>query len=930
MSGKLYHSASSGSDAFAGKHLCGCEAARSSDSRTADVAQRARPACQRPRALLAGLLSCGLAAVAYGAEPAVPAPTPPDPAWGAPLPWSRFAEVASLPGIQGVALLNDGDTATSAIWCSGSEGCGELTFAFPQPLDITTFRFMQIGGGATKYRLKADYDGKGSYDTLIKEQADTKAVTKQFIAIPVGRKVFGLKFTALEGNAGYRSPFPTLTEVEMYSNDKAPAPNVPTKAANELKTGAPKPLPEFKRKEIDIRLCIDTWHAGLAVGKPLPPDFERSKAFQEMLIRFKEADANSAWLFPETACCDDEMPWKSEALWPGHGNDQLAPLAAALHKKGLKLHFFSHAWMSPFQERGKRAEMPYCRWDYPYEQSDRLVGVVSHYTVTYPCVICDNGFRNKWLQFLKEALDQGTDGVYLMPDEYYFKGHNLSRANCSLCTAEFKKMYGYDAMPKGADASVREGSGGSTAVITGGKVDDSEQYRKWKLFEYRKIADLFHHASAELRKHRPGAQIVMTDNKLTEDLLGRLEHNMCLDIMENDPNADLGQMYGNALLTKVGRTSAFCRRIEAAAGKDKMLATIQWLSVWNTKPDYAIQLFGYALPQIMLGAKAYENYRLNYMYDTGWWPNAIECHKMIRLLEQWGVRDSGTPELVGLLLSRASEDWWRTKMEGLCKSQDAQSVSFNLLYAGDDINKSVANSAADERDRILKMDALRGVGAKLAMESMLCENGVPYKVAFTDRMDNLENLKRFKLLIMPLSYSLSTSAFQKIKEAVDAGTKLIVFDQLAPVDEFGNPHPEPLLKQLLGNKNVTHVKDNLAAVGSGIGVRRKCMEMVDGALGSTGYHFEANELPVEHIVASLPNRQGHLLYLGNWGTQAATPVISLPAEPGKYGVEIYSADTKSLANGAIGGSESVDAAALKNFSVELAPGEVKLMRIVKK
>jgi hypothetical protein len=279
-----------------------------------------------------------------------------------------------------------------------------------------------------------------------------------------------------------------------------------------------KPLPAFTRKEIDIRLCIDVWYAGLA-PKADAVSLEKNATFQETLKRFKEADANSARLFVETCCCADEMPWKSARLWPSHGADQLGPMAKVLHQKGLKLYFFTHAWMSPFQQRGRRAEFPYCRWDYPYEQSDRMIGVDDHYKLAYPCIISESSFRNNWLQLLSEAIDQGADGVYLMPDEYYFKGHNLSRANCPFCAAEFKNMYGYDSLPKGGGFTVTKVGG--TSVINWGKVDDTEQYRKWKLFEYRKIAGVFQSVSAELKRRYPKAQIVMSDNKITEDLGGR-------------------------------------------------------------------------------------------------------------------------------------------------------------------------------------------------------------------------------------------------------------------------------------------------------------------------------------------------------------------------------------------------------------------------
>ncbi len=863
-------------------------------------------------ALAAGLMAAKPVTAAPGDEAA-------DPAWGSALPWSRFARVETLPGLQAIAKLNDGDPQSSAIWCPGGEGGGEVAIRFPGPVAVTQFRFVQHGGGATRYRLLADTDGSGAFDGMVKEQTDAKAVTKIFIAIPVNRTVHGLKLVCVEGVGGYRAPFPALGEIEIYSKAAAPAAPAPA-AGTALQSGAVKPLPPFARREIDIRICIDSWHVGMGRNSDAA-GLESNKTFQEALARFKEADANSARFFTEGGCCDDEMPWKSEKLWPGHGHDQLAPLAQALHKNGLKLYLFSHAWMSPFQKRGERAVMPYCRWDYPYEQSDRLVGVDEHYKVAYPCVISDPGFRDKWLQMLSEALDHGADGVYLMPDEYYFKGHNLSRVDCPLCQAAFKEMFGYDTLPTGGGFTVRKT--GATAVIDRGKVEDTEQYRKWKLFEYRKIADVFHYVSAELRKRHPQAQIVMSDNKTTEDLQGRLEHTIALDIIENDPNADLGQMYGSVALDKVGWISAYARRIAAAAGPDKMLASIQWLGVQDESPaDYPIQLHGYALPQILLGARAYENYRLNYMYDKGWWPNVLECHKMIRLLEQWGVREAATPDVACLIVSRASEDWWRTRLEGMCGTAAAGDVAFNLLYAGDDINKSAPKAAGSERDRVLKLDALRGVGAKLAMESFLCERAVPYQVAFAERPDNLENLKRFKLLVMPFCYSLSQAAFAQIKAAVDAGATLAVFGPLAPTDEYGNPHPEPLLQALLGKPNVIHFEDNLAAVGNSAVAREGYARRLAPVLDPAGYRFDAGGRSVECIARRLPDGKGYLVYLGNWDTRPARALFSLPALARPHTVEVYSSAARTLRDATV--------QTLQDVAVELAPAEVKLLRVAAK
>ena len=119
-------------------------------------------------------------------------------------------------------------------------------------------------------------------------------------------------------------------------------------------------MPALDRREIDIRPCIDVWNAGLQPGKPPAENIAAYKPLlQDLPAKLKSLDANSARLFVEVCCCEDEMPWKSEKLWPGHGNDYLRFVTKALQEHGgYKVYFFSHAWMSPFQVRGRRHRCP--------------------------------------------------------------------------------------------------------------------------------------------------------------------------------------------------------------------------------------------------------------------------------------------------------------------------------------------------------------------------------------------------------------------------------------------------------------------------------------------------------------------------------------------------------------------------------------------
>ena len=60
-----------------------------------------------------------------------------------------------------------------------------------------------------------------------------------------------------------------------------------------------------------------------------------------------------------------------------------------------------------------------------------------------------------------------------------YRFYGWEQATVPACTEEFRKMYGYASPPA--------------------KIEDSDHYRKWKLFEYRKLAEVFDHAAATIR-----------------------------------------------------------------------------------------------------------------------------------------------------------------------------------------------------------------------------------------------------------------------------------------------------------------------------------------------------------------------------------------------------------------------------------------------
>lgn len=828
------------------------------------------------------------------------------------LDWYNWADVKTNPSIEGLKVLSDSDLSGQAKWGGGTERGGDIIFKFPKPVFVTMLRFQQVASLATDYTLKADTTGDNVYNKKIKTIKEKKAIHKAWVDISVNEKVYGLKLIAAKGRHGYRRPFPGYSEIEIYTKNKIKVTPVKLeKASNQLTLGKSEAYPKVTKKELEFILSADVWMAGLVRdGRNFPKDGDvtKLKGFQNFIEKMKEIDATGIRIFLEGNCCDSKMPWKSK-ICPDIGKDMLKGYIDGLHKNGLTATVMLHAWIKPIL-KGKQLPMPWRRWTYPYEQSERLLDDYSnYYKVKYPCVMSENDFRDKWYGIMAEIVDNGADGIYLQPDEYFYKGHTLSKLDkfggCKSCEKAFKKMFGYDKLPK--------------------KIKDTEAYRKWKLYEYRQITKLFEDISKKLKKKKPNLQIISCDNQASIELHNqRLEENGPMDIYGKDPNIDLAQVYAGGNKLPFGAKTAFMKRFEAAFGSKKLLGSVQWLDIKSRPINYPLPLYGNVLNQVMNGAEGVEHYRYSYMKDTGWWPNALKTRKMMLLLENWGITKSYSPKEVCLLISRAGEDWWRVKIQGMMK--DTNKKGFMLLYSN---REEVAKLEKSDKERLLAFEQFRGAYSNVSMEGLLIENAIPFSTKYTDRLDTLDDLNQFKLMILPFGYSMSKASFTKIKVAVDKGTKLLIFNQLAPTDEIGNKYKEPLLKQLIGHKNVVFIDENLAAEGMRIKIRMKNIAEIKKLLGNDGYYFNNNDKMVEYIVREITPKS-YILYVANWDkNKEASPIIGLPLPKGKYKLTVCSSLKEELNKGMINGKASVSAEGLKKFNIKLAPGELKLIKINK-
>jgi hypothetical protein len=163
---------------------------------------------------------------------------------------------------------------------------------------------------------------------------------------------------------------------------------------------------------------------------------------------------------------------------------------------------------------------------------------------------------------------------------------------------------------------------------------------------------------------------------------------------------------------------------------------------------------------------------------------------------------------------------------------------------------------------------------------------------------------------------------------VKSGTRLVVFNQIAPTDEYGVEYPEPLLKGLLDNPNVTFVSTNLASEGMRKSVHKEYRKLFYRLLGDN-YYFNNNGKRVEYLVRQVG--EDYILYLANWDKVDASCVLGIPVSSGTYKVQIYSSLSEEMREGMLKGfirsRSTLGGNEFKRLGLDIAAGEVLLMRI---
>jgi hypothetical protein len=817
----------------------------------------------------------------------------------------EYCDIKTSPMMNTIRELADGNLHTYARFQGGPEIAGNIEFIFPEKIEIAKIRFMQSKTiGAREYLIKGDSNGDGLYDVKIIHAKNKNIIGEKWIEHKIGKKLKGIKFEAVSGNSGYRSVYPFLSEFEIYSPNRIKKKKRKETVAHLLTLGKQLPVPQKyletkDKKRLDLIVCSDLFMAGIAWnGKGRVGNFSEYKPFKNFAQKIKELGATSVRLFPEVSCCRDKMFWKSKYC-NDIGKDLLSPFVKALHKEGIKVYAFLHSWITPLQER---SDKKFNRYAYPNEQSDRNPN--PKLTYKYPCIISDNDFRDKWLGILKEFAAAGMDGVYINPDEYYYRGHSLSRTRCPNCQRNFKEMFGYDSLPKSPG--------------------NNEKYRKWKLYEYTQLARLFEYWRKELKKQNPELKLInLAHNAFYLRYNQRLYNGICFDIMGKNVKCEkTGSSTDNIGFWQTGWASATTKRYSAAAGGEKYTTAGHTLygTSKETSEFFPLKFMAPFTASIMNGVDTVSVYRYSYIYRNGWGNIVRRAFHIADALNKWGIFQSHTPSETCMLFSRAGEDWWQVKINALLEEKDL-GIQKSIIADRPDLIENFKRGTAK---RELQIERFRGMASNKCIESLLLEKGLPYDFKFIDQP--MKDLSKYKLLIIPFGYAISEKAFASIKKAVAAGTKLIIFDMLGEVNEYGIKYRKPLLSQLLGNKNVLYINEALSLNGMMKSSKEKYWKTILKMLGNNPYYFNPNGALVEYIPREL-SPKSKILMLANWERKKKVNVIlGLDMPKGKYKLEICD-QTYSFFQGKIDGKNIVSEKELHIFSLDMPPGSLMILRI---
>ena len=742
-----------------------------------------------------------------------------------------------------VGELCDGDTRWGGLRPEHRPGRGaRFAFHFPRAVEVVGIDFVQTRP-ATSYLLDADTDGDGIFDqTLARVTGKGSSDWARHTFTPT--RAHAVRFCGLQGPDRYGTCYPMMRELSIWAVREPwmAVPNrsdrSPTDVAELSPHGVPRSLPQVTR-DLDTPMTertargvfIESWMFGL--GKDTPPPFDGLRALDQFLWQLDYVGADHVTLFPHRTGTRCPV-WPSKFV-EGSPWDVLTPLVSALKDRRIRTFviFGRHSKLL-------RPELPWPQW---------------------------------FGGLLAEVAARSAHGASICGDEFPQGGGGTP--DPELYATALKQELGIDSKPM-----VRE---------------DTEAYRKWKLFHYRQIALSHRQAGDHALKVNP--DFVFSSNwRIDPIALNQTYGVLAYDILGRETG--ISYFGTDPYYSDGGRRTYMERAVKLLAAAARPNGALPVLKGGSWDFDHldrypGILLNGSAIASVMHGAAGVSFYRLNYLFLNNKSHLVHEAFRMIEWLDAAGLRNTRIPRTVAVLHSRASEDFWQLRHE---------------LTLGAD----------------LKVDGIRGYVAQKLIEELLIQHNYPFEIHYLEREDELKELGQYELLVLPFPYCISDTTAAAVEDARQAGAKLLICERLGEANEIGTLRPKPILSDWRDRDRVTFI-DNVLDEITDPAFRSQLLQTLDRLLGQDKpYQVWPYGQNVEVLLREGADGQ-RLLAAINWERHDAAFDVGLRLPEGSY--RVTQCDGYGTRAAVIDGRRDLTAADLAKFRVELKRDQVRVYSI---
>jgi len=757
--------------------------------------------------------------------------------------------------------LFDGDIETAASFMGGVGRAPTVSFVFAKPVPVHSVN-LHVGKGPKTVRVRGDADGDGVYETVLGRARWGEV--EGWLSVPLEpTPVQAVRLQPLEGAiCGYRQAPAFAHEVQVLVASQDAGKACPGNWGSFRRYGRPRRgQPELELRPATVAL----------------PEMKKS--------RFRRLVCADLWMWglngaykkdAEAEGCTDNPTFRSTLemvkrmgvegilidLHVSSGRN-LMPWPSKVCN-GTQENFLrpvidalhAEGFEVFFELLHNITPFETVKWHYPQEETSRYPGMKQ-----YPSIVHGEHFKKNWLTIADEIMACGADGLGISFDEHYYKGHFMETfPKDDPARALYRKRFGRDLPAHEADTLA---------------------FRQWIAMRHEGVADLFGHWTSELRKKQPGIYTSTMFMYPTAGYSYVTENGVVLDL--------IGARSG---ISEVGSDyqGPYGIRLSSAVNGWRKGTMLHNGDMWPYPPLPDLHFYETALWNLMYGAGSVNYWRLNYVVNYGHAAALTRAYAMVRDLDALGLWDARPPKAVALLSSRASIDWWQIRA---------------WWGRHDDPNW----------DRGL--EGQRSWFADQAAFNILQRNGVPFDWFFLDHPEQLRDLEQYRVLVVPFAYSIGAEAAARVKAAAAKGAKVILLDgRLGPTDEWGEPHPQPIFKDLVDAGQAVVFDDDILAWGASDALADKVVGAIDAQLGEA-HPFKLHRYGLKVDATLLERETGErFVFLINHAKRPAVVDLEMALPDGRY--EVIARDENRWHRVSLGGKAVLDAKDLRKCRLMLA------------